>query len=232
MTSTEESTTKIQMVCFDLGGVLVRIHRAWEDSCKFTGFEIRKIDTSESDKALRNLITTQFASGKLNNEQWIDQLTSAFQNQYTPDEICQIHDNWLIEEYPDVRKMISQLNNVNGITTACLSNTNPRHWKRLVHINEYGQPATGEPEFPVVTLLKQHYASHLIGYAKPAPEIYQAFEKLTGFAGREILFFDDLPDNINTANKFGWNTVQVDHTGDTANQIITALKRYDILLHG
>ena len=64
--------------------------------------------------------------------------------------------------------------------------------------------------------------------SKPGEEIYRAFEKLTGFRAGEILFFDDLPENLETAQRLGWRTELVDHDGDTASQIAACLSAHHV----
>ena len=49
-----------------------------------------------------------------------------------------------------------------------------------------------------------------LGTIKPEEEIYRTVEKLTGYSGNEILFFDDVEENIESAAKLGWNTVKTD----------------------
>ena len=45
----------------------------------------------------------------------------------------------------------------------------------------------------------------------------------------EILFFDDLSDNIASARACGWSAEQIDHTGDTARQMAEHLGRHGVL---
>jgi putative hydrolase of the HAD superfamily len=84
-------------------------------------------------------------------------------------------------------------------------------------------------EYPTVGLLKHHYASHLLGCAKPDEAIYRAFENEVNCTGRQILFFDDLEENINAARKRNWNAHQIDHTQPTAPQIESILQSCDLL---
>ena len=40
----------------------------------------------------------------------------------------------------------------------------------------------------------------------------------------DLVFFDDLPENVDAARACGWNAVQVDHAGDTAAQVLAGLR--------
>lgn len=201
----------IRLVCFDLGGVLLAHHRCWEVGCTAAGLDVRADTGSIESRKKRAPIVRQYGMGKLSHDQYIKQMAQATGDLYTPDEIDRIHHAWLLDAYPDLDQTIHRLHEV-GLVTACLSNTNEAHWRRLL-----------SGEYPAVVLLKHHFASHLLGHAKPDGAIYRAFEEQVGFAGTEILFFDDLPDNIATAHSLGWHAHLIDHTESTAPQIEAAL---------
>lgn len=48
-----------------------------------------------------------------------------------------------------------------------------------------------------------------IGMKKPYREIYEYVEENTGYSKGEILFFDDLQENLVQPNKMGWKTVNI-----------------------
>lgn len=61
-----------------------------------------------------------------------------------------------------------------------------------------------------VDLSKYDYAflSFEIGHRKPELEIYKIIEDKVPFKKEDILFIDDRTDNIESAKKCGWNTLQ------------------------
>jgi FMN phosphatase YigB (HAD superfamily) len=63
-----------------------------------------------------------------------------------------------------------------------------------------------------------------MGLVKPDAEIYRAFERATGAAPGDVVFFDDLAENVDAARACGWDAVLVDHGGDTAAQVLAALR--------
>jgi FMN phosphatase YigB (HAD superfamily) len=69
----------------------------------------------------------------------------------------------------------------------------------------------------------------LLGLAKPDPEIYRALQQDAEVAPERILFFDDLPENVNAARDLGWRAVLVDPARETAPQIRTALREQGLL---
>jgi HAD superfamily hydrolase (TIGR01509 family) len=85
-------------------------------------------------------------------------------------------------------------------------------------------------EFPAVMKLHHRHASHELGLAKPDAAAYREFERLTASRGDEILFFDDLPENIAAARSIGWQCVQIDPHTRTDTQILAGLREHDIVL--
>jgi HAD superfamily hydrolase (TIGR01509 family) len=111
-----------------------------------------------------------------------------------------------------VAQLIDDLH-ARGLHTGVLSNTNACHWRQLVS-GEHG-PA----KFPTVEKARHVHASHLLGLIKPDRAIFERFCAVTGFGPEEVVFFDDMAENVEGAIATGWDAVPIDHTGDTASQI-------------
>lgn len=224
-----DARDRIRLVCFDLGGVIIRICRTWIDGCNRAGIPVRGEAASERMKEVRREITRDYTIGAISEREWARRITDALDGLYSFEEILRIHQAWLIDEYPGWGSLIETIHDC-GFQTACLSNTNDGHWMRMVGLNsvdDEGRPT--EPEFASVPLLGSHYASHLIGYAKPDPAIYREFEKQTGIGSSEILFFDDLVENIRAASNAGWTSFQIDHEMSTVPQVRQALELLGLL---
>jgi putative hydrolase of the HAD superfamily len=203
-------------IAFDWGGVILKHHRCWADACGAAGIDVRAGHEAPELIMQRRALNQRFQAGQLSSEEFYPALAAATGGLYTPEEVRQVHEAWLTEEYPGVDALIRQLVALPKVETALLSNTNACHWRRMA-------------DFPTASLLKHKHASHLLGHAKPSLEIYKAFERETGFKGTEILFFDDLPDNVVAAHQMGWHAEQIDHTGDTAAQLARHLARYEVM---
>jgi FMN phosphatase YigB (HAD superfamily) len=223
------------MVVFDLGGVLVRICRSWQEACDAAGQpyhpEMRSPELLEARKA----ISRRHEIGELECDAFFAAMAASTRGMYTEPQVRAIHGAWLLGEYDGVGTLVDDLHHA-GVRTGVLSNTNHAHWVQLMPARWHGGrvpvgvedllPAAGYP-----TLGKIHapHASHLLGHAKPNPEIHRAFEQAANVSREQLLFFDDLPDNVAGAKAAGWTVEQVDHTGDTAAQMRAALRRRGIL---
>ncbi len=203
-------TSPIRMVCFDAGGVLVRICRSWQEGCEAAGIEYRWSDAAQAGEPERQMLSDAYQRGEISCEVFFEQMAETTSGLVAADDIRAVHDAWILDEYPGVRDLICRLNHVPSLTTGLLSNTSARHWEGGLMWGGRGVSAVGSVAHP--------HASHLLGMLKPGQDIYRAFEQQTGFTGSEILFFDDLPDNIEAARAAGWHAEVIDYAGDTAAQ--------------
>ncbi len=206
---TLDRTMETRLVCFDLGGVVVRICRSFEEAALAANLPLRRVPDDERARATRRELVERHQRGELASADFHRALASAFESVYSPAELALAHAAVLRGEYPGITDTIRAINAA-GLRTACLSNTSDDHWQVLT-------------EMPALRSLHARHASHLWGLAKPDASIYRRFERETGMAGRAILFFDDLEENVESALRLGWDAVRIDHTGDTAEQVRAAL---------
>jgi FMN phosphatase YigB (HAD superfamily) len=214
-------TSSIRMVCFDIGGVLVKHRRTWEEGCAAAGLPVRAGSVGPEKAAHRRELASAYTCGRIDDEHFCREM-SRLMGEYSPEDVRKIHHCWLGPEYDGVAAVIHRLTSINTIDTGVLSNTNQAHWGRMLKVN--GKAA----EFPTPTMLRHRHASHLLGMAKPDPRVFREFERRTDYRGAEILYFEDLPENAEVAKSQGWIVELIDHTGDTAAQLEAALARHGI----
>ena len=205
----------VTCVCVDLGGVVVRIRRSLADTLHAVGVPAYVLEEirEEELRAFHDAVAMH-QRGEHQLESWLDAAHDALAARIDRDTILRAHDAILIGEYPGVAQALGAIRGA-GAATACLSNTNDRHWDALIEL----------PSFASIT---HRHASHLLGLEKPNEAIYRAFERETGAKPAEILFLDDLESNCAAARACGWNAVRIDHERDTALQIITAARGHGV----
>jgi putative hydrolase of the HAD superfamily len=203
------------LVCFDLGGVLIRICRSWAESCAAAEVELREAEhfAAEATVRARRSLADRYQLGQISVDEYLQSTHELIRGLYSLAELGRVHAAVLRGEYPGVSELVARLNAMPGVATACLSNTNHAHWQQLL----------ADPGTPVMHALGARLASHLLGCAKPGVQIYQRAEQELGRSGAEILFFDDLADNVAAAERAGWRAVLIDPHGDTAAQMRQAL---------
>jgi HAD superfamily hydrolase (TIGR01509 family) len=209
----------IRLICFDIGGVLVRICRTWPEACAAAGLPWREaIQAALTDTAERRReLVDHHQTGRMAIDPYCAAISEVIGGAYSAAEIRAIHDAWLLDAYEGVSGVVDALHDA-GLPTACLSNTNDVHWARM-------------NEFDAVARLRHRFASHLIGHHKPDAGIYEHFERAVGLpgAGAAIMFFDDREENVAAARERGWHAVQIDPDACTATQISRALEAHGVL---
>ena len=143
----------------------------------------------------------------------VSQLTSGV---LSAQDVARIHTAVIVGAYDGVEQLVLQLNK-RGLSTACLSNTNHQHWQ-LMH------------SMAAFNAIQHRHASHLFQLEKPNQAIFWAFESATQARSCDILYFDDLADNIAAATQAGWRAILIDPHSETVPQIRRALATHGVLL--
>ena len=198
----------MRVVVFDLGGVVVRVCRTWEEACLRAGVEVREPERFASFelREQRSSLSDAYQSGEIECSAYFAGVASATDGLYTPEEVERVHRAWVGEDYPGIEAVIASLND-EGVVTACLSNTNRAHWDDL----KGASPACAAIAVPLV--------SHELHAVKPDDRIYRLAEEALGASPADLVFFDDLEPNVLGARRMGWTSERIDHEGDTASQV-------------
>lgn len=206
-----------RVIVFDLGGVVVRICRTWEEACERAGVPVRDMARFREPAfaAERKRLTLLHQTGRIACAEYFDAIARQSGGLYTPDEVRRVHDIWIIEDYPRIADLICGL----GPRTACLSNTNDSHWRMMLR----GRPEYAPSE--AVAALRHHLVSHELAAAKPGEEIYTLAEQRLEATPDSIVFFDDTEENVAAARARGWNAHLIDPLADPAEQIREVLAR-------
>lgn len=207
----------IRLVCFDWGGVILKICRSWEEGCKAAGIKAPSKKVATKCLLKQDALARRFQTGQMSDKAFFRAIAKESEDFHTIDEIAAVHHAWLLEEYNGVEDLIDELNSFADLSTALFSNTNASHWARM------------EEDFQVATMIEHRHASHLFGLAKPDEKAFAAFERRVGAAGNQILFFEDTQAHVDAARAFGWCAELIDHKGDTAEQMRSHLEQYEIL---
>lgn len=219
------ATTRVRVVCFDIGGVLVRHCRTWAEGCRAAGLPVHPAAETPEAVERRRELSRRHTTGQIGIAAFCEGVSDLLGRVYTPADVARIHRAWLGAEYAGVRDLVSRLLRIGRADAAVLSNTNDDHWARF-------DPPAGRPaEYPAVALIPHRFASHRMGLAKPQPEMYAAFEERMGLSDSpgSILFLDDLPDNVAAARSRGWTAELIDHGTETSPQIERILVHHGLL---
>lgn len=207
------SSATCRVACFDLGGVVVRIHRTFEEALRAAGLPVHH-DLLPRLPLLAPL-SDAYQSGVIDDHEYARLLTERLDHRYTPSDILRAHDAVILDPYEGVTAVIHAARAA-SLRIIALSNTNARHWKLIDHIE-------------AIRAMDDHLLSHEIGAIKPHEAAFRAVERRADARPEEVLLFDDTPDNIDAARAAGWDAVLIDHTRETAPQLRAALQARDLL---
>lgn len=228
-----DTPVPVQLVVFDLGGVVVRICRSIVEAGRRVGIDVAEEDISPERRAERRAIHHEYELGRMTCDEFFVAISQSTGGKYSPAQFRAMHEHWIIGEYEGVAELIDELHAL-GVHTGILSNTNASHWAIMHNQSEgqrEGQYESQPVRFVAPRMPRHPFASHLLGLAKPDGAIYRVLAERSGFSPESIVFFDDLVANVDAARAERWRAHQIDHTGDTAAQMRRTLReRHGIAL--
>lgn len=179
---------------FDLGGVLVDIDfsraiQTWTAYSALSTDDLRA--RFKHDKAYE-----QHERGEIQAAEYFAHLSKSLELSATLEQIEHGWNSIFVSEIVETRMMIQTQRQT--LPCYAFTNTNPSHqstWSRL---------------YPgVVQAFDQIFASHKLGMRKPEAEAFMRVCQLIRTRPVEILFFDDLPENVDAALNSGLQAVLV-----------------------
>jgi putative hydrolase of the HAD superfamily len=209
----------IELVCFDIGRVLLRICDDWQHACRLAGIAVPPaVSKGPPPPAVDDLIR-RYDTGAIDLDTFAREMAPL--SRMAPRDIVRLQEHYLLGAYPGVADLLDELVTT-GVRTACLSNTADPHWQMM-------QDRSG-PHYLPLERLNYRFASHLVGFRKPDDAIYAHVERETGLSGNRIVFFDDVEENVQAAARRGWRACRVDPTPDDPLPQVRRFLRHQRLL--
>lgn len=212
--------SEIELVVFDLGGVIVRAARTFAEAWVMAGRSDLEILEDTAFLELLPPIGYAYMSGQISTDEYNAQIAAAGGGRFSHEESRRILDAWVADEYPGVGEVLDAIEAA-GVRTAVLSNTNEAHWSLI---------KAAPTRYPNILRHTSTFTSHVLRLAKPDLAIFRAVETATGVAGSRVLFFDDVLENVEATRVAGWQAEQIDHTVEsTAPQLLEHLRAHGVL---
>jgi putative hydrolase of the HAD superfamily len=192
-----------KLVCFDIGNVLVRL-----------GPSLRFLALPEGAGELQWLYH-RYCVGEIDTTCFFDGIGRLYRWSRTREEL----EAWFIHTrllglQPGAEELLEELHSY-AVPVGLLSNTNAAHWGYLKTFRSLQCCP-----FKVLSFQQQ--------CAKPDARIFRRLEVSSGYSGGQILFFDDLEENVFAARALGWVAHRVD--SETAiDDVRRLLRRHKIL---
>jgi HAD superfamily hydrolase (TIGR01509 family) len=171
------------VVLFDLGGVLLRLRNTGSN------FGVGGDERQFHRSWLLSPSVREFERGAISAEQFARNIVTEMQLPYDWQEFLQRFDNWPDRLYPGVTAILDRL--AADYRVALLSNTNQVHWER------------GDVAGLLEPLFHYTFLSFRTGLLKPDRESFEQVSAHFECQLHEILFLDDNPVNVDSANAIG-----------------------------
>ncbi|OIO70847.1 MAG: hypothetical protein AUJ58_01915 [Zetaproteobacteria bacterium CG1_02_55_237] len=197
---------KIEVLLFDIGGVLIdfdfnRAFAIWEP--------ISRLSCTEMEHVFKyDLAYEQHERGEITAAQYFAHLSTILELQ---DDHARIAEGWnaiFLGEISETRAMLQSAR----VQFPCFAftNTNATHH------------ATWSAMFPDVVASFEHvFASNEIGIRKPEAQVFEHVAHTLGIPLDAIMFFDDMPENVEAAIKAGIRAVHVRSPADVRNALLS-----------
>jgi putative hydrolase of the HAD superfamily len=192
---------KITAIIFDLGGVILNIdlHEPFERLKTLLGVGLQQ---NGLHIIKNNDIFLRFEIGAISPVEFRNELRKISTKSFDDDEFDKVW-NSIILDYPEDN--VRFLENIKSrYRTFLMSNTNEIHYdyysKTLNH--HFGYKDLGE-------LFEKAYYSHSSGMRKPNNNFFEYILKENDLKAENTLFIDDFAENIEAANKLGFNTIHL-----------------------
>ncbi len=179
----------ISTVIFDLGRVLVNID--------FDAFpNALGLTTSASREPYRREVAAHahlFETGRISTQEFQDRLHAVFAGRFTREFLLFAWNEIIRDDVPGMAELVARVQS--RASTAMLSNTSMEHF------------AKAERDCATVRMIGRRFLSFEIGEAKPAPGIYRSVINGLRAEPSQLLFIDDLAENVDAALEAGMNAL-------------------------
>lgn len=192
---------EIKALIFDMGHVFVDFE--WEEVCM--GF-CREFNMSLDDfkPLLKQIGSIGYETGKADTIRLLDEVERVTKIKLAEERFHALW-NHTFRENDSMTEILTVLKSKYPLFL--LSNTNESHWNFL------------ESTYRVSRHFQELVLSFEVGYAKPQEEIYRHTVEKTGLNPENCVFIDDLPVNIEAADKVGLQTIQFESSKDMVRKL-------------
>jgi HAD superfamily hydrolase (TIGR01509 family) len=189
--------TKIKAVAFDIGHVVLDA-----DLDK----QIKVMGIQEPWQTIAQWqVHWDFETGKITTDNFCEAIRERFQLSKTNEEILKSWKAIILGFIAGMEEVLGALSK--KVPIVAITNTNAPHFE-IFHT------------LPAFKNFQHIFASHLLGHRKPTKEIFSHVLGTLGIQANELLFFDDLPENVEAAKKIGIHAYQVYRSANAVKEIL------------
>jgi glucose-1-phosphatase len=191
-TSRSKNKLEIRAVIFDIGSVIIRLDPARAIAAIGAGSRL------SPDKVWaavpQDPLWQGWQEGRVTPKDWYENVIVRFHAPISFDEFCGAWNSILCPELILPERLFEQLSKKCGLVL--LSNTDPIHVGYM------------ESKFPFIRYFPKRIYSCDVGSSKPGPKIFRAAIRAAGVPANQILFIDDIRENVLAAKRIGLKALQ------------------------
>lgn len=165
-------------------------------------------------------VLLQYETGKITTETFIWNIQHYTKTRIAPNRIIEQWNSLLVDLPFSRLEMLNRL--ARHFNISLLSNINELH---IEVARKYVWENYGIQHFEQ-RFFHHHFYSNEIGFRKPQEEAYMFVKEVLDISPENILFIDDLQENIAAAKMLGWNTVRHDPSAEISTLIDHYLTSY------
>ncbi len=178
-------TKREKLFVFDIGNVFVKLDPVSRDRA------VARTDDPASSKRYRDVpraIFRDFCRGHMAEADYVQALTEVFG--VPADAVYAAEHAYVAQSFPGFIEVARRLKG--RYRVVCLSNNQAIHW-RYINDNILGHG-----------FFDREYLSQDMGLEKPDPAIFKALIEAEDCSGKDVVFVDDIEENILAARAAGW----------------------------
>jgi len=191
----------VRFALFDLGNVLVHIHPA--EFTRTLGITDKPAIELHRDGIVS--LVRQYENGDLTTEEYLDGLDRLFDSRYSANELQQAMLAVIGEPIAGMEEVVHHVRA--QMPVALVSNTNELHF-------EYSLKSV-----PAVRLMSSYFLSYKLQASKPDSSYYAQVLDALGVDPSEVIFIDDLSENVEGASKAGMRGVHFRNVDDLSESL-------------
>lgn len=194
----------IKGIAFDVGNVIVPFY----SSCLWRYLK-KHSNKNENLFALEHIV--KYGTGKYSSEEFYEEFSKHLGLDFGFERFVQVMNNYFGKNM-EMENLVSVLSK--NYETFLLSNSNEIHWNFLLE------------NYSILRNVPTRIASHEVGHRKPHDKIYKTLWQKTNLKWKEIIFIDDLKENVIASE---WNGFIGIHYKNV-KQLKKELKNYNLKL--
>ena len=198
--------SNVKVILFDLGRVLMHID--FEAFPNALGLMTNE-DRSQFDQAKIQINIREYETGRMSTDEFIDSLFEIFRRKFPKKKILDAFNMIIVSDNEEIIPLVEKMRTQYRI--AVLSNTCECHWEEVMRVSS------------LIKFFPHLYTSFQFGVMKPDKVIYEKVCAAMNVNPNDVVFIDDLKENVDGAIKAGMNAFQFTDVQQLQNQISKSL---------